>query len=163
MVHMRPSRKLLSRWRETSYQISAVSNQPNNRAACGRPDFICIHEAVMRAGRDHQNHHAVGSIVSHPRKQREDGAPCLEIAQGWATGLSNAHAICDFGGGFAEYSSSAGLGPSGSTSMFTGFNSDNTPVVGGSVTVGGGVGVDATVGSTYTDVTPLFGRKTTCQ
>ena len=82
---------------------------------------------------------------------------------GLSLGLSNAHTICDFGGGFAEYSSSAGLGPSGSTSMFTGFNSDNTPVVGGSVTVGGGVGVDATVGATYTDVTPLFGRKKTCQ
>ena len=78
---------------------------------------------------------------------------------GLSLGLSNAHTICDFGGGFAEYSSSAGLGPSGSTSMFTGFNSDNTPVVGGSVTVGGGVGVDATVGATYTDVTPCSEEK----
>jgi hypothetical protein len=81
---------------------------------------------------------------------------------GLSLGLSTAHTICDFGGPFVEYTGTAGFGASGSGSMYTGFNSDNTPVVGGSVTIGGGAGASATIGGTNTTVTPLFGRKNKC-
>jgi RHS repeat-associated protein len=74
---------------------------------------------------------------------------------GLNSGLSNAHT-------FLEYTGTAGFGASGSGSMYTGFDTDNTPVVGGSLTIGGGVGAAATLGVTNTTVTPLFGRKTKC-
>ena len=81
---------------------------------------------------------------------------------GLTGGGSTAKTICGFGSYFVEYSSNAGLGPGGGFSVFSG-KEGNTPVIGGSFSGGIGVGEDSSIGITFTGVTPLFGRKNTCE
>jgi len=66
-----------------------------------------------------------------------------------------AHTICDLGGPFQYGSASAGAGIDGTVDEFTGFNSDGSPIIGGGLTVGAGVGGGANGGINYTTVTPI--------
>jgi RHS repeat-associated protein len=83
------------------------------------------------------------------------GAGCFF---GVNAGASTAQTICGFGGPFFEYSGNAGYGAGGGYSYYTGYDTDYTPVVGSSLSVGVGGGADVTADLTKTWVTPLNGK-----
>ncbi len=77
-------------------------------------------------------------------------------------GASSVKTICGFAEPFVEYGGQAGLGPEGGISGYTGFDTDRTIVVGGSVSTGVGSGGQVYIGGTVTKVTPIYGRKSSC-
>jgi RHS repeat-associated protein len=78
---------------------------------------------------------------------------------GLTGGASSGKNICSFGGPFVEVGGNAGLGPSGGASGYSGFDTDGTPILGGSVSVGGGADASAYVDATVTTVVPISRRK----
>jgi hypothetical protein len=83
------------------------------------------------------------------------------LALGLNLSVSNAPNVCGLGGPFNDVSGGAGLGPNGAVNGFTGLYKGRR-VVGG-LTGGLGVGGGVTDDITTTKVTPIAGRKTTCQ
>jgi RHS repeat-associated protein len=78
-------------------------------------------------------------------------------------GASSGRTVCSFGGPFAEVGGHAGLGPGGGAAGYVGLEKDGTPIIGGSVGAGVAGGAEAYDDITKTFVTPLSGRKSSCQ
>jgi len=77
-------------------------------------------------------------------------------------GASSGRTVCSFGGPFAEVGGNVEALAGGGISGYTGFESDGTPIIGGSASVGVGGGAEAFDDITVTHITPIFGRKTSC-
>lgn len=70
--------------------------------------------------------------------------------------VTNANSIYDLNGPFVTGSVGAGKAFSGSINATFGSNRDGSPIVGGGLTAGGGIGASASMMGTTTNVTPLF-------
>ena len=77
-------------------------------------------------------------------------------------GASSGRTVCSFGGPFAKVGGNVEALAGGGISGYTGFESDGTPIIGGSASVGVGGGAEAFDDITVTHITPIFGRKTSC-
>jgi hypothetical protein len=78
-----------------------------------------------------------------------------EASVGISVGGSNAQTINDLSGQFAQASFNVGAGPDVGGSVYAGNAADGSPVVGGELSFGVGIGAGGSGGSSYTVISPI--------